>query len=373
MIDILLARKAAVEVEQRLHVIGVAVEHVLLVVARSLADRAEEDFGLLVPAEVHARGICEVDGRQIRDAILLDGLVLELLAIDRDVVDLADVRRLAVRGLDFLLDVFVADEVLHAIALEPFRRFLDVERLAAVAVRIDIECHTVIWRLLDNDAVVRDLDGCADFDEVEDVLDVFLIHADAAIRDVMADGLRLVRAVDAVIALDFHPAVTERVALARRDGILGICRIRPRRVEVFRLNFEIADRRRRRSLARADGIEADALLAFVDGERAGCEVDADLAAVNHGLIIRRRLGRRGLGRGGGRRRCRRGLRRRSGRRGSRSGGWRRGRRRARGGSRRGRSSLLSSESNWERRGDEGGAQDGRGEMVFVHGERLFSL
>ena len=89
----------------------------------------------------------------------------------------------------------------------------------------------------------------------------------------MADRLRTVRAVDAVVAADADPAITERIRRAGRDGCGGIARVRPGRVDFLVDDLIVTRRRRRRDLTRADRIEGDLLVVADGGNRAGSEVD----------------------------------------------------------------------------------------------------
>ena len=296
--------EAAVEVIERSDVVGIAVERILLLVADSLAIGAHEHLLIGLPAEGYLSGLGEVDSRQVRDVILYDGLALELLAVDVERIDLCDIRRVAVRCLDLLFDIGIRDEVRHAVASEPL---VDVSRrdiLPAVAVRIDVIGDLVVRRLLDDDAVVGDLNRRADLYHVVDLLDVFLMHADAAVGDVMADRIWMIRAVDAVVAADADPAVAERVRRAGRDGCRGIARVRPGRVDFLVDDLVVTRRRRRRDLARADRIEGDLLVVADGGNRAGSEVDDEFIckfylgrcfSLGSRLLCRssgRRLGRR---------------------------------------------------------------------------------
>ena len=99
------------------------------------------------------------------------------------------------------------------------------------------------------------------------------MHADAAVRDVVADGIRMVRAMDAVVAANANPAVAERIRRAGRDGCRSIARVRPGRVDFFIDDLVVARRRRRRRLARSNRIERDFLVAADGSQRTCGEVD----------------------------------------------------------------------------------------------------
>ena len=74
--------EAAFKMIEGSDIIGIAVERVLLLVADSLAVRADKDFFLRLPAERNLISLGELDSRQVRDAVLYDSLALELLAVD---------------------------------------------------------------------------------------------------------------------------------------------------------------------------------------------------------------------------------------------------------------------------------------------------
>ena len=87
---------AAVQMIKRRHIIGIAIQNVFLVIADGLAIRTCENLGCSIPAEIDTCGVGKIDGREIGDAILDDSLVLHFLAVNGDIINLADISRFSI-------------------------------------------------------------------------------------------------------------------------------------------------------------------------------------------------------------------------------------------------------------------------------------
>ena len=194
-------------------------ERSFLFVADRLAVLRPQRGGLGIPCRKHLELFGNLIGRKIYDVILNQSFVAHRLSVDRQIVYPGDVCGLTVRQFDLPLDFLVGFEFIHAVACKPLRYRLDIERLISITIGIDIVNDHVVLDLIDDNALIHDFHGRANARIIIDLLDVGLLHADAAIGDVTADGFGVIRAVDAVISPDLHPTIAERIALPRRDRV----------------------------------------------------------------------------------------------------------------------------------------------------------
>ena len=187
-------------------------ERTLLFVADRLAVLRPQRGGLGIPCHKHLELLGNLIGRKIYDIVLDQSFVAHRLSVDGQIVYPGDVCGLTIRQFDLPLDFLVGFKLIHAVARKPLRYCLDIERLIAVAVGIDIVNDHVVLDLVDDDALIHDFHGRADARIIIDLLDVGLLHADAAIGNVAADGFGMIRAMDAVVSPNLHPTIAQRIA-----------------------------------------------------------------------------------------------------------------------------------------------------------------
>ena len=205
--------------EQYACIFRVEEERSFLFVADRLAVLRPQRGRLRIPCHKHLELFGNLIGRKIYDVILDQSFVAHRLSVDGQIVYPGDVCGLTVRQFDLPLDFLVGFKFIHAVACKPLRYCLDIERLISITIGIDIVDDHVVLDLIDDNALIHDFHGRANARIIIDLLDVGLLHADAAIGDVAADGFGMIRAVDAVVSPDLHPTIAERIALPRRDRV----------------------------------------------------------------------------------------------------------------------------------------------------------
>ena len=166
----------------------------------------------------------------------------------------------------------------HAERLNPLEHVGDVDDLHAVAVGVNVVGNIVARSFLDDNSVVHNFNGRADFHGVKQFLNVALVHANATVGNVAADTFGTIGAVNAVVAPNLHPTIAQRIFGTGRHFVFGIGRINPRRINFLAVNFVVARRRRRAHFAQAEAVDRNLSVAVEKLHQTACGVDDDFFA-----------------------------------------------------------------------------------------------
>ena len=208
-------------------------------------------------------------------SVLAIGVDIEQLSFEIQVIDLCHIARLSVRTVDRLLDARIISKTTRPQLRQLLSDIRDLERLSPIAVRVYVVNDGFVRIHLCHDTFILDVDRDPLHDVIEEVFDILLVHANAAVRCVAADGGRHIRPMDPIITADPDPAIAERTVRPRRHLGLRIIRIDPGRIDLHFDHLAPPDRCRRIRLARCDRIHADADVPLIQGEKAARQIDLD--------------------------------------------------------------------------------------------------